>query len=293
MSRRGRAREAAISLFSFQDIITSVTAIMILLVLILSLELVTRVPGRQVSAADRQTAADLHRSLDRMRDSIAAITRDVSDIRDSAIEIAAFDAEETRSRTAAAKREMEACQSEIRSIAAQIAEGRSEQRDAERSLARALNRSEVPQLSQIEATEKRTHEIEAANRDEQRRQERDRQRLDAEPRRPSRLVFNASPQDGRTPVLLDVSERGLVGLDPTHGQVVRLGTLRLGVPGGLSRWLAGLESDIRYIVVVLRPSGLESYESVREKVVEAGFDIGLELVGESMQIGLGDSEEGS
>lgn len=134
MSRRGRAREVAISLFSFQDIITSVTAIMILLVLILSLELVSRVPGRQVSAEDRQTAADLHRSLDRLQASISAINRDVSSMKKSANEIAAFDAEETQSRTAAAKREFQACRSQIRSITLQISESRSEQRDAEHRL---------------------------------------------------------------------------------------------------------------------------------------------------------------
>ncbi len=49
MSRRNRSR-AAFSLFSFQDIITAVTAIVILLVLILTLELISR--RQQVAAAD-------------------------------------------------------------------------------------------------------------------------------------------------------------------------------------------------------------------------------------------------
>jgi hypothetical protein len=291
MSRRGRGREAAISLFSFQDIITSVTAIMILLVLILSLELVTRVPGRQVSAEDRQTAADLRRSLDEMREKVAAIRHDTGDAREAAIQIAGFDAEETRSRTAAARRRLEAGRSEIRSLTSRLSETRSRQREAERSLSRSQGRGSVPEVSQIEALEARTREIEAANRDEAQRQEGERRRLASQPRQPSRLVFNAAPEDGRAPVLLDVSERGLVGLDPAEGKPVRLGAFRMGPPGALGRWLEGLDQDSRYVVVLLRPSGVEAYDAVRDAVVEAGLGIGLELIGESIEVGVNDHGE--
>ena len=66
MSRRGRSKDVAISLFSFQDIITSVTAIMILLVLILALELATRVATKGMAAEDRRVAQQLKRSVAEM-----------------------------------------------------------------------------------------------------------------------------------------------------------------------------------------------------------------------------------
>lgn len=288
MSRRGRGREAAISLFSFQDIITSVTAIMILLVLILSLELVTRVPGRQVSAEDRRTAADLRRSLDEVRQRVAAIRHAAGDAREEALAIAGFDAEETRARTAAAGRQRDAGRSEIRSLASRLSETRSLQREAERSLSRSQSRDTIPQAGEIEALEVRTVEIEAANREEERRQEEERRRLASQPRRSSRLVFNAAPEDGRSPVLLDVSQRGLVGLDPADGSLVRLGAFRFGPPGALGRWLAGLDQDSQYVVVLLRPSGVDSYDAVRDAVVEAGLGIGLELIGEAIEVAVND-----
>ena len=42
MSRRRSARQSAFSLFSFQDIITSVTGIMVLITLLLAVELINR-----------------------------------------------------------------------------------------------------------------------------------------------------------------------------------------------------------------------------------------------------------
>ena len=52
MSRRGRSR-AAFSLFAFQDIITSVTGIMVLITLILAVELLTRSENAPAKASER------------------------------------------------------------------------------------------------------------------------------------------------------------------------------------------------------------------------------------------------
>lgn len=58
MSRRAKSEEAPISLFSFQDLITSITGIMILVVLLLILELITQKPPSPQSSQSRPTSPD-------------------------------------------------------------------------------------------------------------------------------------------------------------------------------------------------------------------------------------------
>ena len=67
MRRRRRPQEEPFSLFSFQDIITSLTGIMIILVLLLVLEVAT-ITDRQVPSPEHQEQdLELHQRITELR----------------------------------------------------------------------------------------------------------------------------------------------------------------------------------------------------------------------------------
>ena len=73
MSRRShRQREAAVSFFSFQDIIASITGIMLLITLLLTLELITRKEG-QGAEAPPPRIADLRQAIEEKQKQLDAL----------------------------------------------------------------------------------------------------------------------------------------------------------------------------------------------------------------------------
>ena len=135
MSRRGRSKDVAISLFSFQDIITSVTAIMILLVLILALELVTRVATKGMAAEDRRVAQQLKRSVAEMEKRLDRLRKEASAAQAAASDAAGFSAKETAEKQAKAARAAKELQDEIRRLEVQLRDAQSSRRTAEGRLA--------------------------------------------------------------------------------------------------------------------------------------------------------------
>jgi hypothetical protein len=287
MSRRNRSR-AAFSLFSFQDIITAVTAIVILLVLILTLELITR--RQQAAAADpvigraalEETIAELEQLVSRLAAAAPATTirslaartqdevaRDEKAIRDQAARAvdhaAATRVEEQRARGLAAAE------------AARLASLRATLGDGAKTIAHA---------AALEA------EAETLARDNRLQAERLAKKPDgaeAEPVPGAEIVFNASGDRGRQAWIVELSGTGTA--------VVKLGTGRrqdLGrgtEPGTpLARWLAGLDRRRDHALLLLRPSGLDELDGVWEALAEAGIPFGIDVIGEEQVVRDGKGE---
>ena len=94
MAARRNSNRAAFSLFAFQDIITSVTAIMVLLLLILALELVSRVANVGVSEEHRKAAQQLRASISEIEAELEAKRAQVDAQRSLAAEAVQFSMEE-------------------------------------------------------------------------------------------------------------------------------------------------------------------------------------------------------
>ncbi len=83
---RRRASTTAFSLFSFQDIITSVTGIMVLVTLILALDLLDRtkrspaVQTQQITAESEATISELEREIESLRARVSAGVATVADL---------------------------------------------------------------------------------------------------------------------------------------------------------------------------------------------------------------------
>jgi hypothetical protein len=274
-------RRAVVSLFSFQDIITSVTAIMILLVLILTLELVTRSQRRGVTPEDRQVARELRETVDALRSRADVLRAEQAGATQAARRVAAVSVAEIRRRQDEADRTVGLLQEENAILEARARTARVDQRTAERRLVDGTVDGAANLATHAVAMDQRAAEMEEANRRERERQH-ESHRTAARPAGGT-LVFNQDPDNARTPVLVDASADGLTVL--AGGGPPRQYSWSGERPAAdFGRWLSTLDSESRYVVVLLRPSAVNRYDKVREAVTAAGLGLGLELVGESMRV---------
>jgi len=284
MPSRRRRNQAPLSLFSFQDIITSVTAIMILLVLILTLELVTRAQQRGVAAEDRRVACELRETVAALQSRADALRAEQEGATQTARRAAGLSLAEIRTRHDEAERAVRLLSEENGGLAARVRAVRAEQRTAERDVVAAKTSAATDVALHAAAIDGRAAEMEEANRRERRRQDESRQ----EERPPSggTLVFNQDPDNTRSPILVDVAGGGITVLAGDGGNPRQFAWTSGVPPADFRRWLSGLNAGTEYIVIMLRPSGVEHHGMVRDAVTSAGLAVGLELVGETMRVEL-------
>jgi ABC-type transport system involved in cytochrome bd biosynthesis fused ATPase/permease subunit len=193
MGRRKRA--AAFSLFSFQDIITSVTAILILVMLLLSIELVSR--RRQQAATDPDTTRR------QMAATVAKLESLTAGLRD---EVTARRAKRPVRSREAAQRELTRVREEFEATHRRHDETLETQvtvlrlrKDAEAvAAARAGDVEKVAQLErQTEADRQQADRLEDANRKEKDRQAKRKRDIADTPRSGTELVYNPQADSNR------------------------------------------------------------------------------------------------
>jgi len=286
MSRRGRANGSPISLFSFQDIITSVTAIMILLVLILTLELIARLNLKGVATEDHLTAVELDQSIDALRERVTQLQSQTKNVRDTARRVAAQSVPEIDAERRAVQRQCEDLRKRIDSLEPDAREAGMKRRNAEQELVEAGHG--LPDAVRVEQQGLRDQAaamaLEQQNTAESTRQK-DRERdLQDAPQSVSTLVFNPAKGLSLKPILIELTDHGVAVMGDHKNGVHRYGWGLLGPSSDFVNWLAARDSSREYIVIMLRPSGLDRLEPTRQAVYDAGLELGLELVGGEMDI---------
>jgi len=288
MSRRNRSR-AAFSLFAFQDIITAVTAIMILLVLILTLELITR--KHQASAADPKT------SRVALTATIASLEKLVGTL------VASVPPDDPRPLARRTKAELERDVRIVEDQAAQAAAD-AEAAKAVEGRARALAAAGIARLQDAEELRKETAAIEQEaaraeseaknialeNERETERLAQRRQELVEQPSPGAELVFNAPQDFDRQAWIVEVSEDGLT--------VVRLGTNKRQELGGdleagskAAAWAAGLDPASDHALVLVRPSGVDREDAIRALLGDEDIPFGVDFIGEDQVVRDGTGEQ--
>jgi hypothetical protein len=290
MTRRGSRRQAAVSLFSFQDIITSVTAIMILIVLILALELVSRSQRTEVAAEDRQVASQLKEAVEALERRAVELRAEAEAAAGTAREAAGISAAELEYREQEARRLVRELTEENGILRQRVTAGAIERRKAERML-RDITANPASIHAQADAVALRSREISAANQRERERQ--NGERVTRTSVTAETLVFNPDPTNSRRPRLVEVSGEGVALMPSERGppEVFAWGLLG-GVPGRFVRWVEGIDSDREYVVFILRPSGVAYFPDVKEVVQRNNVELGLELVGEAVGVSLGERRGG-
>lgn len=288
MASRLRSKAPTISLFSFQDIVTSVTAIVILIVLLMTLELITRVEKSGVSAEDQRTARALASAIGEMEALVQQLRTEASDLTRAASDAAGYSVHDTVEREQTARQEAQALRDAIRTLEVELRDARAEQRARERELSRA-NSTEVAKLAnRAEAMLTRAAEIETTNRNESRRQAEERKALVKDEGGARTLIFNVPPGSSLRPLLVELSGDGLVAASVAGEAVERFSWGIFGTaPTGFTNWLKSRDPTREYVVLLLRPSGVARYNSTRQSIVDAGLEVGTELIGEQISVRLG------
>lgn len=248
MSRRGRGAPP-ISLFSFQDIITSVTGIMVLVTLCLGLELMQRkavappeVTSRVTSqlAATAAEAEQLRKKLDESQKQIKLYSE--------------FDAETVRRELA----EMNAVNNRlVREVS-----------DSERQ------REQVERQKALAKNEQARRATDPQSLAELRRQIADRQQRLEHLKRSNQVVFNRPEGEAKSPWLVQVGPGGLLAAEAGRRAAPQ------SFPGTAEfrSWLVGRQRNAEYFVLLIQPEGVARFGEVYQALLDLQFDVGLDLL---------------
>lgn len=265
MARR-RNHESPLSLFAFQDIITAVTGIMVLLTLILALELAQREPAsptaqtRAVAAEIAATLEDTTAQVERLQTALAQQTDAVQSV--ARLTPAAAEREE-----ADLAREMTTLEQDLARLAAAL---RKKQAEGEQ-----LREQQQLQGPQREVARRLQAEADAVE-----------QEL-AELKKSGRIIYRQKTGSGKRAWLVDVRGNALITApaDAQHEQIVfGAASERLNV-AALLKWASNRrQSSQEYFVLLVRPSGIEAYKDLDERLLKAGFDVGIDLIGATQEV---------
>lgn len=278
---RSRRRARAFSLFAFQDIITSVTAIMILIVLILTLEVVMRSRMTAVAEDHKAVVQELETAIARLERQIAATRKQVAATQQIAATVVGVDITALSGAVAAEReRDLETAAA-LRAAEDTALAAKEERREVDSLGAQAARQERARRQAELDRLTPLISELEEECRGLAARQSRK-----AAPGPAvvlAALEFN--PAEGRKrPVVIDVTGAGVAVADAVGAPLRALGWGLSGPPAGLTGWLRSRDAAAESVVIVVRPSGVARYDAVREAVVRAGLDVGTELVGEQTRI---------
>jgi hypothetical protein len=258
MSRRDRSQQP-FSLFAFQDIITSVTGIIVMITLILTLELLQREPNTP--------AAQTTRLVEQLRPALAAAEKEVAALQSQlaggqselaeAASLSPSGLEKEHYETAQAverlKRETAALESQAERL------DRQHEKQANEWDARAGDRAALEQL-QAELAELKE----------------EREQLE----RQNRVVYNPAA-GGQTAWLVEVAgdrltaARAGVGAPPLAFDA----TISLLRQRAFFNWAEQRVAEGGYFVLLVRPQGIDAFDALREGLRDRGLDFGFDLIG--------------
>ena len=259
MSRMRRTSEQPLSLFSFQDIITSVTGVMILLTLLLSIELIQRV----VSSAPQQTKLQVTASTQSIEEMKAEIDDLQSKLQSSGVlpkDLPSLDAAALKEKRLQLEEANDQLRREVTELTERLDQKRGEVVSAETTSAAEQQRlaEEIAQLEQAatEAKEK-LDSINSSN----------------------RIFFKKEP-GGKETWIVEVTASGL--------QAAKIGVAakpqQFATVQSFAKLLKSLDSGATAFYLIVKPEGELLFEEVKESVRNAGFDVGFNVVATDQQV---------
>jgi hypothetical protein len=255
MSRR-RANASPMSLFSFQDIITATTGILILLALVLAISLITQ---GAPSVIETPAATD-----DRLNYRLALIA-EIESMRNQSTEIGDLAASLTSATPDEIRRKSAQAAESIKQLKLDVANARTtlttledQKKELEQEADRSALKAKLDKLNEeIEQTNLKLKEITAEN----------------------RVVYNFR-NTNRTPWLVEIKGASI--------QAAKAGVA--STPNSFrsasefNRFAMGLPDSERYFVLLIAPSGISKSEQIRDFLAEKNVDLGMDLIGENQQV---------
>jgi small-conductance mechanosensitive channel len=268
MSRR-RRKSSPFSLFSFQDIITSVTAVIILITLILALDLITRQPDsttsqpsetvRQLKSSNEQAELERQALQNRLAQEASRTVKYAS----STSDFIQRDLNQTQEQIGRLRYELEQLREREKSATQQ------ENAALARSLDQDGARNELNDLEEkVGAVESQQEEI----------------------RTEGHLIFNRPVGTSRRPWLLDISGDSIVVLPfASDGQRYEFHSRLLNAcTDQLLAWVrSNCNPQSDSFVLLVRPSGIENAETLRDALIDRTFELGRDVVGATQKVVIG------
>ena len=269
------------SLFSFQDIVTSVTAVIILMTLILALELIHRTleaaSPRLVSSADvRQAIDEAQAHVDELR---ARLRQSGEHLRQAASVSPASlerDLRDTKAQRDTLASELEQLLKE------QVAAMKAEQ-DA---MAQAFDRdAQITEVEKLQAKRKSLARSLADQRqaNDAKRREIKEMKLDKTAKAEGRRIYNPAPGAAKQAWLVEVAGDRMAAAPLGKAARPVMFTQRTTERrvAAFSSWMQKRSAAKDYFVVLIRPDGIAGFDALRATIDARGFDMGFDLIGKN------------
>lgn len=249
------------TLFSFQDILTSTIAILLLVALLMALQLTQQVP--EVSSISLEEAEELKAKINWHKKECEALETEIASLQTNSQEAMA-PLEELRGKQKQLQEESAKVKAEFPFL---------EEKEKEVNRQAALAKKELENPSEAKSLDQIREKIASV------KEELDRVQSD------EILIFNPGG-GGKRPWLVDLSESIWTVLSPTTFQTEH----RFSEPNINRRidqfvqWAKSRSSSQEYFVFFVRPNMIQGYDTLREEIKGLGFDIGFDPVGENQKI---------
>jgi hypothetical protein len=262
---RGRRRGNPFTLFSFQDIITSVMGIILLAALLLAVELVTRTATNASTSVVQEAAEEIDSRLQAIRTDVAELQTELTSLREQALAQAATVTADAEFVASVAQTQLERLEAELAQMTAHVDERK---RELAKLDARGFERRRDRQ--KLEALE-----AEIRQNDEQ---------LE-ELRKSNRLFFNPVPGFSKRPWLVDLSAESIT-VGPMAGEEGSSPTVEhiFLSDADFLDFADRLSSESEYFIVLVRPSGVERFHVILDELRSRDFDLGFDVVAEDQTL---------
>lgn len=256
-----RSTSNSVSFFAFQDIITSVVGIFVLITLIMAIELAQSVADAS-EASSEGVSADLLKSLASLEAGIAEMQAEfdaLSSAQNAASGLNRFNREQA----------LKDAQLRLQQIEQRSARVEQDLDDAKQSLVEA-KKIEAQLLVQGQAAEAEREEM---KRLQDKRKELERYSAILEIDKP--LIFRDQTQEGRSVVLVKLDNDEILVADSESATTQKfLGSTRKAT---FSAWLIKTQLSSRQFLVIVKPAGVDDFEEIKNSLDEAraiwGFDV--------------------
>lgn len=253
--RHRRTHESPFSLFAFQDIITSVTGVVILVTLLITLALITR----ELQTLDTQSlnvAEDITPVLFATQQEIDTLQARIEKDTETISALADISASQVR-------RELHELQLRIDSVVIQNKSLRDQLRRTVNHLAKWKSRErEVDETREL---------LESLEVDLQTLLQKREELL-----KDNSLIYNPQQASGKAAWLVDID-----------GHTLRVSRLRAADTtqvfentSAFLRWAKERDRSAEYFVLMVRPAGIVNYRRIYIALTESNYDLGIDLIGQ-------------
>jgi hypothetical protein len=290
---RRRSNESPVSLFSFQDIIMSVVGIIILITLLLILKLIT-----QMSIAESVPASTV--SVQELTELIESLKFSLREIQD---EITAMYKKQQDSLVwTPTQDQIETLQSVTERLDTEIEEIRQSVKNANQYL-EELKQNRLLKLAeekekQIKQLKELLEQVTEKNK-ELTKQQKELQTKENELRKKNteldkiiiardipQLHISAQKISDKTPYILIYGQKGIDVLS-IDGSIKQFFSSR----NRFNSWLKNCNKETEYFVLFARPSRFDRYEEILNDLRLKGFDVGLQVIGETTEFSINNESE--